>query len=373
MGIEVASAKGCTILDQQGKSYLDLISGISVANMGHSHPRIVQAVQDQAGKYMHTMVYGEHIQSPQVQLARALTEALGEGFEQVYFVNSGSEAIEAAIKLAKRATGRFELVAFNLAYHGSTHGALSLMGSQQFSNGYLPLVPGVAHLPFNDIDALNEISCRHAAVIVEVIQAESGYLPADIEFLKALKKRCEQTQTLLIFDEIQTGYGRTGPLFAFQSAGLVPDMICMAKGMGGGMPLGAMATSKALMQHFTENPVLGHITTFGGHPVSCAASLAALQLWQEEIPKNRAQEIEARFRAQLVHIPNSHITGSGAMLALHLGDAQRMWNNVGKAWNQGLLIDWFLFNDQAFRISPPLVISDEEIDKATDILGNLLV
>lgn len=373
MGIEVERALGCTITDTQGKEYLDFISGISVANMGHSHPRIVQAVQEQAARYMHTMVYGEHIQSPQVQLASALIDALGPGFEQVYFVNSGSEAIEAAMKLAKRATGRYEIAAFQNAYHGSSHGALSAMGSHTFSNAYLPLVPGVSHLPLNDEEAIASISCRHAAVIVEVIQAESGYLPANLDFLQALQKRCELTQTLLIFDEIQTGFGRTGPLFAFQDCGVSPDIICMAKGMGGGMPLGALATSKSIMQHFTEHPVLGHITTFGGHPVSCAASLAALQVWQEEIQQERAKEIEVRIRENLANIPQSHITGKGAMLALHLGDAARMWNNVGRAWNQGLLIDWFLFNDQAFRLAPPLVISDDEIDRATDILVNLLV
>jgi acetylornithine/succinyldiaminopimelate/putrescine aminotransferase len=372
MGIEIDHAEGCEIVDTNGRKYLDLISGISVATLGHSNPKIVKAVQEQAGRYMHTMVYGEHVQSPQVELASRLANHLGNGLDSLYFVNSGSEAIEAAIKLAKRSTGRYELISFKNAYHGSSHGALSLMGSQEFSNGYLPVVPGSTHLSFNRFEDIEKISCRHAAVVVEVIQSEAGYIPATAGFLQAIRERCDYTGSLLIFDEIQTGYGRTGPLFAFQEEGVRPDIICMAKAMGGGMPLGAIAASTELMKNFTEHPVLGHISTFGGHPVSCAASLAALSVWEDEILPERAKDIEKGFRARLADIPNTHITGRGAMLALHLGSSERMWENVKRAWQKGLLIDWFLFDDASFRIAPPLTISDEQIEFASDILHVLL-
>lgn len=372
MSIEVVKAEGCRIIDRNGKEYLDLISGISVANMGHGQASIVKAVQDQAARYMHTMVYGEHVQSPQVLLARELTDAIGEPFDSIYFVNSGSEAIEAAMKLAKRATGRYELVSFRNAYHGSSHGALSAMEQGPFSDAFLPLVPGILKLEYNDFEAIEEIHCRHAAVVVEVVQAEGGYLPAKPSYLEAIRQRCDDNGCLLIFDEIQTGFGRTGPLFAFQEEAVKPDILVMAKGMGGGMPLGAIAARKELMHLFTHQPVLGHITTFGGHPVSCAASRAALAFWQSEINPQRAKEIEQLFRAELECVPNSHISGRGAMLALHLNSTERMWKAVEQAWKKGLLIDWFLFNEAAFRIAPPLIITDEEIKEACAILRELL-
>lgn len=373
MAIHIEKAVGCKITDSVGQQYLDFISGISVASIGHSHPRVVQAVQQQAEKFMHTMVYGEHIQSPQVLLAQAITEELGGYLDSVYFVNSGSEAIEAALKLAKRATGRYQTISFQGAYHGSTHGALSLMGSQEFSNGYLPLVPGNTVLPYGDLSAIDKITDQHAAVVVEAIQSESGYQLPEPGFLSAIEKKCKDTGCLMIIDEIQTGFGRSGPLFAHQADGIKPDIVAMAKAMGGGMPIGGIAASKELMDHFTSNPVLGHITTFGGHPVSCAAALAALRVWKEEIPANRASEIEAKLRNDLSDIPNTSITGKGAMLALHLGSSERMWNNVKRAWKKGLLIDWFLFNDSAFRMAPPLIITDSELDEASEVLHDILV
>jgi acetylornithine/N-succinyldiaminopimelate aminotransferase len=372
MGISIERAEGCIIHSADGREYLDCISGISVASLGHSHPRIVQAVQEQAASYMHTMVYGEHVQGPQVRLARAITEVIGCGLDSVYFVNSGSEAIEAALKLAKRATGRRQTVSFKGAYHGSSHGALSLMGDQHFSNGYLPLVPGNTVLDYNDIQGIQRIGSEHAAVVVEVIQSESGYCPADEQFLLSLQERCRSVGSLLILDEIQTGFGRSGPLFAFQDTTLQPDMVAMAKAMGGGMPLGGIAASKKLMDHFTEHPVLGHITTFGGHPVSCAAALASLGVWQEEIDKGRAQAIERGLRKRLADIPKTHISGKGAMLALHLGSSKRMWDNVHRAWGKGLLIDWFLYNEAAFRLAPPLIITDQQLDMISDTLHELL-
>lgn len=372
MGISIERAEGCIIHSTDGREYLDCISGISVASLGHSHPRIVEAVQKQAASYMHTMVYGEHVQGPQVRLARAITQAIGCGLDSVYFVNSGSEAIEAALKLAKRATGRRQTVSFKGAYHGSSHGALSLMGDQHFSNGYLPLVPGNTVLDYNDIQGIQRIGAEHAAVVVEVIQSESGYCPAEEQFLLSLQERCRSVGALLILDEIQTGFGRSGPLFAFQDTALKPDMVAMAKAMGGGMPLGGIAASKKLMDHFTEHPVLGHITTFGGHPVSCAAALASLGVWQEEIDKGRAQAIEKGLRERLADIPQTHISGKGAMLALHLGSSKRMWDNVHRAWEKGLLIDWFLYNDAAFRLAPPLIITDEQLDVISETLHELL-
>jgi acetylornithine/succinyldiaminopimelate/putrescine aminotransferase len=373
MAIDVKSATGCTIIDSSGKNYLDFISGISVASFGHSHPQIVKAVQVQAGKFMHTMVYGEHVQSPQVLLAKELTEELGGELNSVYFVNSGSEAIEAALKLSKRATGRYETISFEGAYHGSTHGALSLMGGQDFSNGYLPVVPGNTVLPYGLLSSIDHISHRHAAVVVEVVQSESGYRLPHAGFLKALERKCLDTGTLLIIDEIQTGFGRSGPLFAYQDEGIQPDIVAMAKAMGGGMPIGAIAASRSLMNNFTNNPVLGHITTFGGHPVSCASSLAALKIWKEEIPKGRTEQIELKLRQLLADIPNTEISGKGAMLALHLGSTDRMWKNVKKAWDKGLLIDWFLFNESAFRIAPPLIITDEELEHGSQIIHEILI
>ncbi|HUW06702.1 MAG TPA: aspartate aminotransferase family protein, partial [Williamwhitmania sp.] len=299
LGLEIKRAEGVYIYDTHDRAYLDLISGISVSSIGHCNPAVVKAIQEQAEKYLHLMVYGEYVQAPQVEYAVALTELLPENLSQVYFVNSGSEANEGALKLAKRFTGRTELIGFEKAYHGSTHGALSMMGDESFKNAFRPLLPDVRHLSFNSIEELQQITTRSAAVVVEPIQGEAGAIVPNREFLVALRKRCNEVGALLIFDEVQTGFGRTGHLFAFQKFGVVPDVMTIAKGMGGGMPLGAFVSSAEIMGCLKTNPILGHITTFGGHPVSCAAAKANLQFILEENLVESVYEKEMVFRSLL--------------------------------------------------------------------------
>lgn len=369
MGLEIEKAKGSFIYDINGKKYLDLISGISVSNIGHGNPKVIKAVKDQLDKYMHLMVYGEYIQSPQVKLAQKLTEVLGDGFESVYFVNSGSEANEGALKLVKRVTGRPEVISFKDAYHGSTHGVLSIIGHEEFKRAYRPLVPGTFSLNFNAEDELNRITKNTAAVIVEPVQGEAGYRPPAKGFLKALRKKCDESGALLIFDEIQTGFGRTGNLFAFQEYDIKPDIITLAKGMGGGMPLGAFVTSKKIMDHLKENPILGHITTFGGHPVSCAAALASLNvILDEELTKEVARK-EKKFKTLLNAPQIEEVRGKGLMLAVQLDTFDNVQKVISHCLEHGVITDWFLFCDNALRLSPPLNISDEEIELACKIIN----
>ena len=369
VGLEIERAEGVRLYDPNGASYIDLISGVSVSNIGHAHPAVVEAIRKQAACYSHLMVYGEFIQAPQVQYAALLCAQLPESLQSIYFVNSGSEAVEAALKLAKRVTGRRELIGFKRAYHGSTHGALSLIGDESFKRSFRPLLPEVYQLEFNDIDALNRITSATAAVITEPVQAEAGVVVPEPGFLEALKARCNDTGTLLIFDEVQTGFGRTGSLFAFQKYGVIPDILCLAKALGGGMPLGAIAADPSLMKAWQSNPALGHITTFGGHPICCAAGMAALQLI---VAGNLLEQVEVKgqmFRERLANHPHiREIWGTGLLLACGLGSEEHVRRFIRLAIEEGMVADGFLFCSTAFRISPPLTITPEEIDEACRII-----
>ena len=367
--LEIETAKGIYMFDRDGKSYIDLISGVSVSNLGHLNPEVVKAVKDQTEKYMHLMVYGEYIQSPQVEFAKLLSDYLPEELNSVYFVNSGSEAIEGALKLAKRYTGRSEIVAFRNAYHGSTHGALSVMGNEEFKNAFRPLLPNIKFLNFNVEDELEFITEKTACVLVETVQGEAGIRIPENNYLGKLRKRCDEVGALLILDEIQTGFGRTGNLFGFQEFDVTPDIFTIAKGMGGGMPIGAFVSSNEIMSSFKTNPILGHITTFGGHPVSCAAALASLKVLTSENIISDVKRKGNLFRQYLNHPQIKEIRGIGLFLAVELEDFDQVKKVIDIAIEKGLVTDWFLFHDSAFRIAPPLIITDEEIKKAADILN----
>lgn len=370
--LEIERAEGIYMFDRNGKSYIDLISGVSVSNIGHLHPSVVKAVKDQLGKYMHLMVYGEYIQTPQVEFARKLTELLPQNLNTVYFVNSGSEAIEGALKLAKRYTGRSEIISFKNAYHGSTHGALSVMGNEEFKNAFRPLLPGVKFLNFNSFQEINLITEKTACVLIEPVQGEAGIRLPEDSYLKKLREKCDETGSILIFDEIQTGFGRTGNLFAFQTYKVIPDMLTIAKGMGGGMPVGAFISSNQIMSSFKTNPILGHITTFGGHPVSCAAACASLDvLIHENLIENVNQKGEL-FRKHLNHPEIKEIRGVGLFLAVELRNFTQVKRVIDIAINKGLVTDWFLFHDCAFRITPPLIINEEQIIHACTILNEAI-
>jgi acetylornithine/N-succinyldiaminopimelate aminotransferase len=366
--LEIDRAEGIFITDTSGKRYIDFISGISVCNIGHRHPKVVEAIQNQLDKYLHVMVYGEFVQGPQVKLATRLAEILPKPIDTVYFVNSGAEATEGALKLAKRATGRSEILAFHNAYHGSTHGALSVMGSDFFKQGYGPLLPDVNFLTYNHLPDLSKITTKTACVIAESIQGEAGAKLPDREWIKALRDRCTATGTLLILDEIQTGFGRTGACFAFRHFGVVPDIVLMAKGMGGGIPIGAFAASNHLMRQLSFNPLLGHITTFGGNALACAAAAASLEVilepgFMQEIPRK-----EAIIRELLVHPEILTIHGKGLLLAAEMRDNALVLRTMECCYSNGLITDWFLFADNCLRIAPPLTVSEEEIKKACSII-----
>ena len=366
--IEIADAEGVYLIDTDGKRYLDFIAGISVSSLGHSHPAVVKAVQDQAATFMHTMVYGEYVLSPQVALATLLTDQLPDTLDSVYLVNSGTEATEGAIKLAKRVTGRREIIACKKAYHGSSQGAISLMSDDTFTAPFRPLLPQISHIEYNCAHCLHQITERTACVIVEPVQAEWGVRPPFGNYLQQLRDRCTQTGTLLIFDEIQTGFGRTGALFAFQKYGVTPDILLIAKGMGGGMPIGAFVSSAANMRTFTEHPILGHITTFGGHPVSCAASLATLKTLLAESYITDVSAKEAHILDRLRHPLIREVRSSGLLMAVQLADFDMVQSVIAHCMEDGLIVDWFLFNDSCIRIAPPLTITIPEIDLACDIL-----
>ena len=361
IGIEVERAEGSLIFDTDGKSYIDLISGISVSSIGHRHPEVVKAIKDQVDKYLHLMVYGEYIQSPQVKLAEKLAQILGPGFEASYLVNSGSEAIEGAMKLAKRATGRAEIISMKRAYHGSTQGALSVIGDEEFKAGFRPLIPATKAIEFNNFDDIELISKKTAAVLVEPVQGEAGYIPSKQGYLKALRKKCDDVGTLLIFDEVQSGFGRTGKMFAHQVIQVKPDIITLAKGMGGGMPIGAFVSSKKLMDTLKENPILGHISTFGGHPVSAAAALACIEVIENEKLIQGVKAKEKLFRELLQHSSIREVRGHGLMLAVQLDSYDQVESVINYCLDKGVISDWFLFCDNAIRLSPPLNILEEEI------------
>lgn len=361
-------AKGIYMYDKDDKPYIDLISGIGVSNVGHCHPNIVEAVQLQAQTYMHLMVYGEYVQSPQVNFAKALAEVLPDNLTCTYFVNSGAEAVEGAMKLAKRYTGRAEIISCKNSYHGSTHGGLSLMGNETFKQAYRPLLPGISFIQFNDLPDLEKITIQTAAVFIETIQGEAGIVVPEKEYMQQLRKKCNETGTLLVLDEIQCGFGRTGKLFGFEHFGIVPDILLLAKGIGGGMPIGAFISSSEIMSVFTDNPVLGHLTTFGGHPVSCAAGLATLQtILQGQL----VSDVESKgqlFKDLLKHPAILEIRGKGLMLAVAFNGYETNKKIIDACIEDGVVTDWFLHCDNAMRIAPPLIITREEIKTACEII-----
>ena len=375
--IEVARAEGIYFYAPDGKRYVDLIAGVSVSNVGHGNPAVVETVCAQARDYMHIMVYGEMIERPQVRYATAIASLLPAPLESIYFVNSGAEAVEGALKLAKRHTHRTEIISFQNAYHGSTHGSMSVMGGETFVGAYRPLLPDTRKLRYNRFEDLTQITERTACVLVEPVQGESGVNPPAPGFLEALRQRCTETGALLIFDEIQTGFGRTGAMFALQRYGVTPDIVCLAKALGGGMPLGAFVSSNAIMSGLQSDPPLGHITTFGGHPVCCAAGLAALNYIQEHDLATQAEPKGALFEALLRDHPAvREIRRSGLLLAVELGSSERLFRAMALLKEAGYLSDWFLFCDTAFRISPPLTITEEQIreccaDIRTQVLDQL--
>lgn len=368
IGIEIANAQGCYMYSPDGKRYIDLISGVAVSNVGHCHPKVVAAVQEQASKYMHLMVYGEYIQSPQVQYAEMLTKLLPPTLNNIYYVNSGSEAVEGALKLAKRYTGRGEIIHTTNAYHGSTHGAISIMGNEEFRYAFRPLLPGTRAIRFNNFDDLEHITTQTACVILDPLQSENGLMIPAEGYMEKLRQRCTDTGTLLIFDEVQTGFGRTGSMFYLNKT-VTPDILIIAKAMGGGMPIGAFVSSKEIMNSLTYNPVLGHITTFGGHPVSCAAALASLKVIAEEKLWQNAEEKGRLFEEALKD--NSKLTGirrQGLFLACDLETEEIYWKLLDRFIHNGLVTDSFLYKLNSFRIAPPLTISDSETNEAIELI-----
>ena len=370
--ISVARAEGVRFYTADNKPYYDLIAGVSVSNVGHSNPAVVEAVQQQAAQYMHVMVYGEMLYRPQIEYARRIAEHLPSPLESIYFTNSGAEAVEGALKLAKRYTHRTEMISMRRAYHGSTIGAMSMMGTpegEEWKSAFRPLLADVASIEFNDFDALKRITKRTACVLCEPVQGEAGVRPPAEGYLVALRKRCDEVGALLIFDEIQTGMGRTGAMFAMNKYGVTPDIVCLAKAFGGGMPLGAFVSSNAIMESLQYNPTLGHITTFGGHPVCCAAGLAALQYIEQN---NLVAEVERKgaLYEELIgsHSKVKEIRRSGLLLAVELGSEERLFAIMERFKEEGILSDWFLYCSTAFRISPPLTISEEEIRDSSRII-----
>jgi acetylornithine/N-succinyldiaminopimelate aminotransferase len=372
MMVEIVRADGVFMYGPDGRKYFDLISGVSVSNTGHSHPRVIEAVKNQVDSYMHLMVYGEIIQSPQVKYAERLAGILPQQLDRCYFVNSGSEAVEGALKLAKRFTNRSRIISFKNSYHGSTHGALSIQGSEQYRNAFRPLLPDIFQIGFNDEKALESINNKTACVIIEPVQGEAGVIYPENGFLEKIRNRCNETGSLLIFDEIQTGFGRTGFMFALDRFGVIPDILLLAKALGGGMPLGAFISSDNIMSALVSNPPLGHITTFGGHPVCCAAGLAALNVIIDEKLVETCNLKSDLFKKNLIHPLISEVRGEGLLLAVQLSDADYIHYIIAHAPDYGLILDYFLFCNNAFRIAPPLIISDGEISAACSLIIDLL-
>lgn len=372
LGLPIVKAEGVFLYTEE-RRYLDFISGVSVSNVGHGRREVIDAVKQQMENYAHLMVYGEMIESPQVLHAQLLASILPESLQSVYYVNSGSEANEAAMKLAKRITGRRKLVSCRNAYHGSTQGALSLMDSEYFKGSFRPLLPMVDHIVFNDVSSLEVIDDKTAAVIIEPVQGEGGVQVPKPGFLEELRKKCDETGALLVFDEVQTGFGRTGKMFAFQKYGVVPDILTLAKALGGGMPLGAMVTSTERMSAWQSNPHLGHITTFGGHPVCCAAALASLKLLLE---KDWIGEVDRKskkiYDALISHPAVKEIRASGLLLAVDVGDEEMAKKMLYLLLDEGVLTDWFLFQPTSFRIAPPLCITDQEIELGVEAVRRAL-
>ncbi len=368
LGLEIVKGEGVYLYDSSGKKYLDAIGGISVCNTGHRHPEVVQAIRDQADRYLHVLVYGEFIQSPQVQYAHLLAEHLPENLQSVFFTNSGTEATEGAMKLAKRITGRTEMVGFEYSYHGSTQGALSMMGDEYWRNAFRPLLPGISHLRYNNKEDLHQITDKTACVIAETAQAENGAIVPDRVWIQALRKRCDDTGALLILDEIQVGFGRTGTLWCFQQYGIIPDILLLGKALGGGLPLGAFISSKKMMDHFTYQPVLGHISTFGGHPLSCAAGMAAMKVLLKEQLTEQVLEKEKLFHDLLNHPGIREVRSVGLLIAVQFQNFETNKRIIDACIADGLITDWFLFASDCLRIAPPLTISFAEIEEICRII-----
>lgn len=366
--LEVERGEGAYLYAPDGKRYLDLIAGISVSSVGHCHPEVVEAAKGQLDKYLHTMVYGEYVLSPQVELADLMVKNLPEKLNSVYFVNSGTEATEGAMKLAKRYTGRTEIIACKNAYHGSTQGAASLMSPTEFTQAYYPLLPGIKHIDFNCEYCLNQITEQTAAVIMETVQAEWGIRKPWNDYLKKVRKRCDEVGALLILDEIQVGYGRTGSLWAFEQYGIVPDILLLAKAMGGGMPIGAFVADQSLMESLSVDPILGHITTFGGHPVCCAAGLATLKVLLRKDWIAQAKAKEQLLRSLLVHPKILDLRSAGLIMAVQLSNFGEVKKVIDHCLEHGVITDWFLFNSSAIRIAPPLMVSEEQLRWACRVL-----
>ena len=370
LALEITKARGSILWDKEGKEYIDLIAGISVCNTGHRHPKVVKAIKKQADEYLHLLVYGEIIESPQVQYAKLLTEYLPSSLNSIFFTNSGTEATEGAMKLAKRVTGRTEIVAFNHSYHGSTQGALSLIGDEYWRNSFRPLLPGILHLEYNSHEALNAITANTACVIAETVQAEKGVIAPSSRWMRSLSTKCAETGTLLILDEIQTGFGRTGSLWGFEQFDIIPDMILLGKALGGGMPLGAFVADRRIMSAFMEDPVLGHISTFGGHPVCCAAGLAAMKVLLKEELMEKIKNKASLFRELIKNDKIVSVRSAGLLIAVEFDSFETNKKVIDYCLEKGVLTDWFLFAPNCLRIAPPLTISKKEIKKACSIIND---
>ena len=366
--LEVDRAEGIYIYDIHGKPYLDLNSGISVSSLGHCHPSVVEAIQKQSQTFMHTMVYGEHIQQPQLEFAQLLSSQLDKSLEKVYFLNGGSEAIELAIKMIRRHTGRYKIVACRNAYHGSTLGAESLRSDHDFTRAFLPGIPGIYHIDFNDPEQLSVIDDHTAGIILEPVQAEAGIHPPGNNYLMKVRSKCNDVGALMVLDEIQTGFGRTGHLFGHQKYGVVPDIMLIGKAMGGGMPVSGVVSSSDIFSSIVKNPALGHITTFGGHPVICAAAHASLKYIIDTSLFQDVEKKEKLILSLLKHPIIKEVRSSGLMMAVELSRRKYLKHVVSKTFELGALVDYFLFNDRSFRLAPPLIIDEEQIRKGCTIL-----
>lgn len=372
MALPITKAEAEFLYDDTGKRYIDLIGGISVCNVGHRHPKVVEAITRQANDYLHVMVYGELVQSPMVNYAALLAAHLPETLSCTYFTNSGAEAVEGAMKLAKRATGRAEIIACHKSYHGSTQGAWSLIGSEEFRMNYRPLLPQIHHVAYNSQEAIEAITEKTACIILETVQSEAGVIKPGMEWIQAVRKKCTETGTLLILDEIQVGFGRTGTLWGFEQFGIVPDVLLLGKALGGGMPMGAFIASKELMQTLSFNPILGHMTTFGGHPVCCAAGMAAFEALLEEQMHHAVPEKSALFLEHLKHPAILDISHHGLMMAVKLESFEKVVQCIQQLLVLGVFTDWFLFAADCIRIVPPLNISEESIIAACNKIKEAL-
>jgi acetylornithine/N-succinyldiaminopimelate aminotransferase len=365
---QVSKAEGVYLFDEAGKKHIDLIGGISVCNVGHGNEKVIAAIKEQAEHYLHVMVYGEVIQSPQVKYAQSLAKYLPSRLQNIYFTNSGTEATEGAMKLAKRVTGRSKMISFKQSYHGSTQGALSVMGSEYWQQAFRPLLPDIYQFDYNDIQVIEAIDDKTACIILEPVQSEAGIIIPDIKWIQAIRKKCDEVGAFLIFDEIQTAFGRTGNLFRFLEIDIIPDILLLGKALGGGMPMGAFVSNKEVMDTLMYNPVLGHITTFGGHPVCCAAGLAGFEFLIENNLTDEVKRKEELFKKLLVHPSILKVTSCGLLMALHFENYETNKKIIDTCIVNGVFTDWFLFASNALRIAPPLIISEREIEEACRII-----